>query len=87
MDPSDPTTTTDAVMTADDSAPVAVNGNGVSNNNNGNEDGGGGAKDYEELFPSLPASAAPAAGNSIGEWSRKPKLQSSTITQVSECWA
>eukprot|EP00095_Tigriopus_kingsejongensis_P007750 snap_masked-scaffold815_size93432-processed-gene-0.6 protein:Tk07750 transcript:snap_masked-scaffold815_size93432-processed-gene-0.6-mRNA-1 annotation:"Vigilin" len=42
------------------------------------------AKSYDDLFPSLPAAApeAVAGSNPIGEWNRKPKLASSTVTQV-----
>ena len=41
---------------------------------------------YDDLFPSLPTSrkgpGAKNAGNPIGEWNKKPILQSSTVTQV-----
>lgn len=42
-------------------------------------------KTYDDLFPSLPMSAGkghPGPGNPIGEWNRKPILQSSVITQI-----
>lgn len=41
-------------------------------------------KSYDDLFPSLPAAApvTSAGSNPIGEWNRKPKLASSTVTQV-----
>ncbi len=45
----------------------------------------GAATSYDDLFPSLPASATPAATSAapIGEWNRKPLMfASSTVTQV-----
>ena len=44
----------------------------------------GDVNNYDDLFPSLPSGAAVAApsANPIGEWNRKPKLVSSTVTQV-----
>ena len=47
------------------------------------------AKSYDDLFPSLPASAPAANAGSapIGEWNRKPMFASSTITQVNKLYA
>ena len=85
MDPSsssEPVAVEAPAAVEDNNGAAVVNGNGAAaDNNNAGEDG---SKNYEDLFPSLPASAAPAAGqgNPIGAWNGRPKLQSSTITQV-----
>jgi hypothetical protein len=38
---------------------------------------------YDDLFPSLPASALPANNVTLGEWNRRPPMLASTVvTQV-----
>jgi len=70
-----------------------ANGNAIEPTASNNEESvsSGAPKSYDDLFPSLPASATPAGGPGgrtgsgaapIGEWHRKPMLASSTVTQV-----
>lgn len=61
-----------------------VNGNG-GGADAGVEDAAGhedAPKTYDDLFPSLPASAQPVSGASAGVWNKKPKFVSSTVTQM-----
>ena len=69
--------------------------NGTSNGTNGHAavepepvkdvTAGEDPKTYDDLFPSLPAgkpTGGSGGGNPLGEWNRKPKVASTTVTQV-----
>ena len=69
--------------------------NGTSNGTNGHAavepepvtdvTAGEDPKTYDDLFPSLPAgkpTGGSGGGNPLGKWNRKPKVASTTVTQV-----
>ena len=73
------TGTGDDLSSSSSPIPPASSSSGANADNHN-----GDVNNYDDLFPSLPsgASTATPSANPIGEWNRKPKLVSSTVTQV-----